>query len=150
MDQNKKKSEETLNHFEKVTVTALKQIQVRGGDVKRYIRASDTNFKGFGEVYFSYINFNQIKAWKRHKRVTLNITVPMGRVKFVFWNEKINICQEIIIGDSAYNLLTIEPNVWFGFMGMRSPTSLVANFTDLIHDPTEVDSRELDYINFLW
>jgi dTDP-4-dehydrorhamnose 3,5-epimerase len=150
MDQNKKKSERNLSNFTKVTVTSLKQIKVPGGNVKRYIRATDPNFKGFGEVYFSHISFNQIKAWKRHKRMTLNITVPIGWVKFVFWDEELDICEEITIGDKAYNILTIKPNIWFGFKGMYSPTSLVANFTDMIHDTTEVDKREIDDINFSW
>ena len=33
---------------------------------------------GFEEAYFSLIDKDAVKAWKRHKTMTLNLVVPLG------------------------------------------------------------------------
>jgi dTDP-4-dehydrorhamnose 3,5-epimerase len=149
-DKNQSNGDGFLNNFKEIKVTRLKRIKVSGGDVKHYLRSDDPSFSEFGEVYFSQINFKEVKAWKKHKRMTLNLAVPMGNVKFVFWNEITNTFRKITIGDSAYNRITVGPGVWFGFTGLSSPTNLIASFTDIIHDSNEVDRREISDINFLW
>ena len=67
-----------------ILVTPLKRIHTIGGDVLHALKSSDTGFNGFGEVYFSWIDQSAIKAWKCHLRMTLNLMVPMGKVRFVF------------------------------------------------------------------
>ena len=67
-----------------IIVTPLKRIPTDGGDVMHALKFSDNGFKGFGEVYFSWIEQGIIKAWKRHQRMTLNLVVPLGEVRFVF------------------------------------------------------------------
>ena len=37
------------------------------------------------ETYFSVINFNKVKAWKFHKKMSLNLFVSKGKVRFVFF-----------------------------------------------------------------
>ena len=75
-----------------ILVTSLKQIQATGGDVMHVLKASDSEFNGFGEVYFSWVKRGAIKAWKYHQRMTLNLVVPIGEIHFVFHliNEKQN------------------------------------------------------------
>ena len=68
----------------KVLITPLKRIKVTNGDVLHALKKTDLGFSDFGEAYFSCIEKNQIKAWKKHKVMTLNLIVPYGRVKFVF------------------------------------------------------------------
>ena len=67
-----------------ILVTSLKRIPTEGGDVMHVIKESDTGFNGFGEVYFSWIEQNVIRAWKYHQEMTMNLVVPIGEVKFVF------------------------------------------------------------------
>ena len=45
----------------------------------------------FGEIYFSNINSLCIKAWKKHKIMTLNLIVPIGKVRFVFHDKNFQI-----------------------------------------------------------
>ena len=49
----------------------------------------ETEYEGFGEVYFSELRPKSIKAWKYHYKMTLNLIVPLGEVKFVFFKQKI-------------------------------------------------------------
>ena len=59
-------------------------------------------YNGFGELYFSEVNFGEIKAWKKHKKMVMNLIVPCGEVKFVFFDDRknpiiTNRFQEIVI-----------------------------------------------------
>ena len=68
----------------KIKKTNLKIISSQEGSVMHSLRESEKDFYGFGESYFSTVEHNAIKAWKRHTKMTLNLTVPVGSVKFVF------------------------------------------------------------------
>ena len=134
----------------------LKIMNVYGGDVMHGLRSSDKHFKGFGELYFSWIQPKKVKAWKKHKLMTMNLIVPHGLVKFVIYNEKKpDKFNEIVLGNSddnknTYKRLTIEPNLWFGFQGLGNMMSLVVNLADIEHDPNEAQRSELNYIKYNW
>ena len=126
----------------------LQQISVVGGDVYHVLKASDPEFENFGEAYFSNVDSGVVKAWKRHKRMTLNLVVPKGEVRFVLANA--NKFETIIIGEKNYSLLTVYPGVWFGFQGLSIDTSLVLNLANVEHDNTEVDRCDVSTFEFDW
>ena len=134
-----------------IIVTQLARFSVEGGAVLHAIKEDDIGYNKFGEVYFSYINFKAVKAWKFHKRMTLNLVVPLGNVRFVF-------CDPIIsgnyrvedIGEGNYARLTVPPNIWFGFQGIASQPSLVTNIANLKHDPDELSRRDIAEFCYLW
>ena len=128
----------------------LKKISVEHGDVLHFLKETDPNFLGFGEAYFSRIHQNAIKAWKLHKRMTLNLVVPFGEVRFVFYfPEKEKHFHEYILGESKYVRLTVSPQIWFGFQG-KHPNNLIVNITNIPHDPEEVERCPLENISFDW
>ena len=133
----------------KIIVSELTQINLEAGDVYHGLKNGDNGFLKFGELYFSKINFNKIKAWKKHKSITLNLIVPYGEVKFVFLNDDGSF-SEYIIGDKNYKRLTIPPNIWFGFKGIKDPFSLISSVIDSKHDPLEVDKEEINYFKDQW
>ena len=49
-------------------------------DLKRVIRI----LIEFGEIYFSTVNQNKIKAWKMHTKMKMNLIVPSGEIRFNF------------------------------------------------------------------
>ena len=75
-------------NLEDILLTPLKTINTDGGNVRHVIKTTDKNFKGFGEAYFSNINSGSIKAWKRHNKMSMNLVVPLGSVKFVFYDDE--------------------------------------------------------------
>jgi len=127
-----------------IVVTPLKQITVEGGNVLHAMKSSDAGYNGFGEAYFSMIEYGALKAWKRHMRMTLNLVVPFGSVKMVFIDESGGMRTEII-GVDRYVRLTVPPGVWFGFKGEAQPFSLLMNIADLPHDPDEVERKSESY-----
>lgn len=132
-----------------IMVTPLKRIALAGGDVLHAMKCSDPGFVDFGEAYFSQIEKDAIKAWKRHLRMTLNFVVPVGTVQFVFIDDEGAIREETVGGD-RYVRLTVPPGLWFGFRGLGEPYSLLMNIADIPHDPFEIERKELDEFKFDW
>ena len=58
--------------IEGVEITDLKKISDHRGSVLPMIRSDTKVFKSFGEIYFSTIFNNSIKAWHLHKKAVLN------------------------------------------------------------------------------
>jgi dTDP-4-dehydrorhamnose 3,5-epimerase len=113
----------------------------------------DMGFSGFGEAYFSEINFKAIKAWKRHQEMTLNLIVPVGEIRFVLFDDRNKAgsqFQEIVISRDNYCRLTVPPMVWMGFQGLSSSDSTLLNIASIVHDPNEVDKRSINEIDFDW
>lgn len=138
-----------------VFLTPLKQIYHPQGDVYHGIKNSDTGFVGFGEAYFSTILFKEIKPWKKHIKMTLNLVVPVGAIRFVIYDDRLESSTlgsffDVIIGEKNYQRLTIPPGVWVAFTGASSEKNLLLNVADIEHDPNEVVRKELEEINFQW
>ena len=134
-----------------ILVTPLKRIPTVGGDVLHALKKTDAGFDGFGEIYFSWVEQGAIKAWKYHKRITLNLVVPVGEVSFVFHltNQKNNFRTENI-GEERYVRLTVPPGIWFGFQGRGSSQSLLMNLADMAHEPDEVLRKKTSEFVYNW
>jgi dTDP-4-dehydrorhamnose 3,5-epimerase len=137
--------------IEDILVTPLKRISTVGGDVLHALKISDSGFNGFGEIYFSWIKQGTVKAWKCHQRMTLNLVVPLGEVRFVFhFNNGNNHFWSENIGEERYVRLTVPPGIWFGFQGKAPGSSLLMNAADMEHDPDEVCRKSLADFAFEW
>ena len=141
--------------IEGVIVSPLKVIDVKGGNVLHAIKSSDSEYKGFGEAYFSMIEKGIIKGWKRHKEMTLNLIVPIGAIRFVLFDSRDNSVTtgeffEVDLSLEHYNRLTIPPMVWMGFQGLEEGFSMLLNIANIPHSQSEVEQKELDEIYFDW
>ena len=136
-----------------ITIHSLKKIEVSGGDVLHGMKQSDPGYAGFGEAYFSWVSKDSVKAWKRHTKMTMNVLVPVGKVRFVFRRVDTDDIEEFRveeIGEDHYVRLTVPPGIWFGFSGNGYTESLVINISNIPHDPNEVDRLSLSDINYKW
>jgi dTDP-4-dehydrorhamnose 3,5-epimerase len=136
-----------------ILVTPLKRIETDGGDVLHALKQDDIGYVDFGEAYFSLVTRGAVKAWKRHKRMTMNIVVPMGWVRFVFRSEHENGVDEFRIeeiGADRYARITVPPGVWFGFQGLSYSQSIILNIANITHDPNEVERLQISDINYVW
>ena len=130
--------------------TDLNIIKTDSGSVYHGLKNTDIGFNKFGEVYFSSIKPKSVKAWKLHKKMTLNIVVPVGKVRFALFDDTEKKMVEVKIGQNDYKLLTIKPNTWYGFQGISNEISLVANLTDMRHDEKEMSRQSDDFFPFNW
>lgn len=135
--------------------TPLRIIAHPQGNILHGMKRSDPGYVDFGEAYFSTVYKGEIKAWKKHKLMTLNLIVPEGTVKFVVYDQRddsptYGTFNEFVICADNYIRLTIPPGLWFGFKGIGSSLNLVLNIASIPHDPDEVDRRNLDEIKHNW
>lgn len=138
-----------------VILTPLKRIQHPKGDVFHAMKKNDPGFTGFGEAYFSTVNPGDIKGWKRHLRMTLNLVVPVGEIRFVMHDGRGESSTsgkffESILSPSNYHRLTIPPGIWLGFQGLGSGLNLLLNLADIEHEPSEGENAPLDTFPFQW
>ena len=133
----------------KIKIKKLKKFKLEDGDVYHALKASESEYYGFKEAYFSTIKNNKIKAWKRHYKMTMNLVVPIGKVQFVFYDENKNLLKNLMIGEENYSRITVPPMIWFGFKGVSLNTSYILNISNEIHDPLEVERKPLNFLNFL-
>ncbi|EKO3537302.1 WxcM-like domain-containing protein [Vibrio fluvialis] len=130
-----------------VSVSELKKITNTKGDIYRALKSSEDSYYGFGEGYFTNIHSGEIKGWKKHNRMVLNLIVPVGLVRFHVHSEQTNETKHYDIGLDAYSRLTIKPGVWVAFEGLSKETSLILNIASIEHDPEESENRPLDSIS---
>jgi len=133
-----------------IFITPLARIATAGGDVLHAMKQSEAGFAGFGEAYFSWVSAGAVKAWKQHTRMTMNVIVPVGQVKFVFCLDGTDAFRVEEIGVDRYARITVPPGIWFGFQGLAAPQSLVLNIANIPHDPNEVERLALSEIQYGW
>ena len=136
-------------------LTPLKKIQHPKGDIFHGMKKSDAGFAGFGEAYFSTIKSNEIKGWNKHKRMTMNLVVPLGEVTFVIYDDRESSNSKgslfrVDLSPSNYKRLTIPPRLWLAFRGNDSNVNLILNVASMEHDPDEIDHLDLDQFDYKW
>ena len=142
--------------IEGLLLTPLKQIYHPQGDVFHGMKKSDPGFSGFAEAYFSTINFEDIKPWKKHFEMTLNFVIPIGAIRFVIFDDRKdsptkNNFFDVVLGKDNYQRITIPPGVWVAFSGVGSAYNLLLNLANLEHNPAEVERKEnLSDIIYQW
>ena len=144
-------------NIEGIKISPLKIISDHRGSVMHMLRSDSENFDKFGEVYFSTIFEDKIKAWHLHKEATLNYVCVYGKVKLVLFDERktsktFGEYQEIFLSPENYFLITIPPNIWNGFKGLNKEHSIIANCLNLPHNEKEMVRLDVDdkRFNYKW
>jgi dTDP-4-dehydrorhamnose 3,5-epimerase len=130
-----------------VQIRPLRQILDERGKIMHMLRCDSLGFSRFGEVYFSWVNPGVVKAWHIHREMTLNYAVPVGNIKLVLYDDRPESStrgeiQQIYLGPDNYQLVTIPPMVWNGFKGIGVSPAMVANCSDIPHDPDEIQRQD--------
>jgi len=134
----------------KIFLTELKIFPSNDGDVLHALKDSDIGYDNFGEAYFSKINYECIKGWKRHKKMTMNLIVPLGTIKFVFIDYIKNLTREEIVGIENYKRITVPPGIWFGLKGIDKTDNIILNIASIKHDPNEEEKMSLSEFKYSW
>jgi dTDP-4-dehydrorhamnose 3,5-epimerase len=138
-----------------VILTKLDIIKTDGGYVLHGLKNSEKEFIGFGEVYFSTVDQNAIKGWKRHRLMTLNLVVPHGAIRIVLfdarqYSDTFGRFQVVRLARDNYFRLTVPPLIWVAFQGLDNCDNILLNLASIGHDPTEADKMEISELEFEW
>jgi dTDP-4-dehydrorhamnose 3,5-epimerase len=126
--------------IEGVKQIPLRRIPDERGTVMHMLKRTDPHFIEFGEIYFSTIYEGVVKAWHKHRDMTLCYACVHGRIKLVVYDDRNGSptkgqLDEFFLGPDNYALVIIPPGVWNGFKGMTDPHAIVANCCTHPHDP---------------
>ena len=129
--------------------TSLKQIHDERGKVMHMLRSSDSHFENFGEVYFSWIYPDVIKAWHKHEKMTMNYAVPVGCIKLVLYDDRkesstFGEINQFYMNAENYYLLTIPYGIWYGFKAVGNQAAMIVNCSTIPHDPKEITRIQSD------
>ena len=130
-----------------VTLTPLKKITHPKGDIFHAMKASDDGFFGFGEAYFSTVNQGEVKGWKKHTEMTLNLVVVTGEIKFVVYDD--NSFYSVKLSKNNYQRLTVEPGLWLAFKGV-SAENMLLNLASIEHNTNESKNVDMCGFNYDW
>lgn len=138
-----------------VLITPQKRILNPGGDILHALKRTGSGYVGFGEAYFSTVHAGAVKGWKRHRRVTLNLVVPVGIIRFVIHDDRsasptAGRFADISLGGENHARLTVPPGLWLAFQGCGDGHNLLLNIIDEEHDPSESDNIDLAATPFIW
>ena len=143
--------------IEGVKITKLKILRDHRGSVLTMLRSDSKVYESFGEIYFSTIFYNSIKAWHFHKKAVLNYACIKGKVKLILYDDRKNSksfgkYDEYILTPKKYFLITIPPLIWSGFKGLNQQESIIANCINLPHDEKEMIRKDHDdkYFKYNW
>ena len=138
-----------------IIITPLKKITNPRGDLFHIIKKSSAGYIDFGEAYITTIIKNEIKGWKKHHSMTLNLVVPAGEIRIVIFDGRNYSStkgefQEIVLSKENYLRLTIPPQLWVAFQGVSDNTNMLFNIADIEHDPSEASNLEIKEITYSW
>jgi dTDP-4-dehydrorhamnose 3,5-epimerase len=124
-----------------VRIVPRARIPDERGTVMHMLKATDPEFLGFGEIYFSTVYPGVVKGWHKHAEMTLNYVCVRGRIKLVLYDDREasptqGEVMERFLGPDDYSLVQVPPGVWNGFKGIGTEAAIVANCSTHPHDPT--------------
>ena len=138
-----------------VLITPKRVIADDLGEVRHMMRNDEDAFEQFGEVYLSWVKPDVTKGWKLHTRVTGNVCVPVGQVRYVLHDMRSESpthgqTQEVSLGTDPHQLLTIPPGIAYAWQNLSKESSLVLNCTAHPWEAGEAQEIPLQDIAFDW
>jgi dTDP-4-dehydrorhamnose 3,5-epimerase len=144
-----------MAEIEGVKVIGLRQIVDERGKIMHMLKATDSHFINFGEIYFSCAWPETIKAWHIHQTMTVNNAVVSGRAKLVMFDMRPlsptkGALQEVFFGEDNYVLVQIPPGIANGYKAYGDKMVIMANCASEPHDPDEMvrlppSTKEIPY-----
>ena len=144
--------------IEGVKIINLRKIPDERGAIFHMLKNTDEHYTKFGEIYFSVCYPGVVKGWHEHTKQTQNYCVIDGMMKLVLFDNRpksptYKKLQEIYMGDLNYSLVKIPPFVVNGYKCIGEKKCIVANCSDLSHDPNEMirhDPIKNKLIDYSW
>lgn len=127
----------------------LKIFENANGKLFHHVRSDSPYYEKFGEIYYSLTYPGVVKGWKLHREVSQIFTVPVGDMKFVFFDQRpqsktYGQFDQIVIGEKNYGALKMAPGIWYAFTPIGKMQALIANQISQPHDPNESEQKPLD------
>lgn len=137
--------------IEGIKIFNLGKFEDDRGAVLHMMKKNSDGFADPGEVYFSLVKSQVVKGWKLHKEMSQNFCVPVGQVKFVFFDDRPDSLTkgktlQIEIGFDNYKLIHVPHGIWYSFKSISKTDSLIANCASIPHSKDESVNLEINNV----
>jgi len=145
--------------IEGVAVRKAKVLPDERGRLGEIMRADDTWFQKFGQVYFTTTYPGIVKAWHFHKKQTDHFYVIKGLLKVALYDERQDsptkgIVNQVYLGEHCPGVLRIPPGVQHGWMCVSDCEAYIVNIVSEMynyHEPDEYRTHPHDnHIPYDW
>ncbi len=118
--------------IEGVMIKRLKVIPDERGYLMEMLRADDSFFQQFGQIYLTAVYPGVVKGWHYHELQTDHFVCVKGMAKVVLYDRREHSptrgeVNEFFMGDHNHILLVIPPGVLHGMKGTGTETALIIN-----------------------
>jgi len=132
-----------------VDVKKLKVIPDERGRLMEILRADDSVFRKFGQVYMTTAFPGVVKAWHYHKMQDDNFTCVKGRMKLALYDARkdsptYNEVNDFIISLEDPMLVRIPPLVYHGFKCVGEEEAIVINTVTRPYNHEHPDEYRVD------
>ena len=119
------------------------------GDVIKYLETSK-HLPKVGEVYFSEIKKNKIKAWKKNLTSDQFLFVYKGKIRIILYDDR-NLEKKkkhnYYLGEGTkFSRIYLPKNIWYGFKGLKQKNILI-NSLRIQHNKCKFISSDVNNKN---
>lgn len=139
--------------LDKPSLIPLKVVPNDKGNIYHILQVPNSDVGIVQEVYASEILFGCVKGWKRHLRVSLNLVVITGAIRFHLIDDRDNADMPLqyvyeLGPDTNHSRLMIPPKIWVAFEAIDRDSILVNSISEL-HSPDESENAPLSRFSLL-
>ena len=114
------------------------------GRLGEIMRADDSWFEKFGQVYMTTAYPGVVKAWHYHKKQTDHFYVIKGMVKVALYDQREGsptqgVVNELYLGEHCPGLVRIPPGVQHGWMCVSETEAYIVNIVSEMYNYAEPD-----------
>lgn len=127
----------------------LRVIPDERGRLMEILRADDSHFLKFGQVYMSTTYPGVVKAWHKHEKQTDNVACVHGMIKLALYDSREDSLtykevNQFYIGVYNPMLVQIPPNVYHGWMCVSDQEAIIVNIPTEVYDYENPDEQRVD------
>ena len=120
----------------------LDLINLNNGKIIKFIDKNHKAFEGFGELYFSSVNFKTFKGWKLNENATQIVYAVQGSVCFYCGKDEGKSISSFELEALSNAALVIPPKTWYAFQGCSRRENTVMSMVNIPHINIEKRNSE--------
>jgi len=132
-----------------VKTKTLRVIPDERGRLMEILRADDSLFSKFGQVYMTTTYPGVVKAWHKHVKQKDNVACVRGMIKLALYDPRedsptFKEVNQIYMGIHNPLLVQIPPGIYHGWMCVSEEEAIMVNIPTEVYDYKNPDEQRLD------
>lgn len=125
----------------------LSRVSALGGVIIKVTRSDASEYRGFGELYFSSLEVGYFRGWKSHREMTSTLFCVSGKAEIHVFNVDGSCRTYSLVNftDEEAAALVISPGAVYGIRAVGETPTVLGNLASTPHDESEVMRFDSEY-----